>query len=155
MARQIRQKKLGLRTVLLVGVPIVLIGAAWKARDLQKPVTVKLTQKSIHSRLLFERMNAEASRHPYAREISVEWSQLWMEKSGLDISTSESLHWKRGDKTLFYAADSYGWVYSHVNFAGIHILSQAHLKNHPITLPTTVHAQLRARGWTLTEHYTP
>ena len=78
-----------------------------------------------------------------------------MEKSGLDLSISESLWWKRGDATLFYAADSYGWVYSHVDTEGINVLAQAQLQDTPIELPTSVHARLRARGWTLTEHYLP
>ena len=148
-------KKFPIRAVLAATIPFGLVGVAWKAREMQRPVEVKLGPQPFASRLLFERMDVEANKHPYAREIDVTWSQPWPKASGLELSNAQSLQWKRGEQTLFYSSQQYGWVYSHVERSGLEVLAKSHLPNDPIKLPASVHAQLRARGWTLTEQYLP
>lgn len=152
---EFEKKRLNWRVVLLTALPLVLAGVTWKLREELKPVMVKLGPQKIQSRVLFERMNVEAHTHHYARTIDVNWSQPWPKESGLDLFTSQNLTLDRSQHTLFYATDQYGWVYSQVEDSGLEVLAKAQLQNDPITLPASVHAQLRARGWTLTEHYLP
>ena len=143
------------RAVLLATIPVGLAGLAWKVRAETRPVEVKLGPQLIKSRVLFERINAEARHHPYASKINVSWSAPWLPQSGLDITMSQSLELDRSKHTLFYSTEQYGWVYNHVEDSGLDVLAKTHLDQDPITLPASVQAQLCARGWTLTEHYLP
>ena len=140
---------------ILVTISLALARGAWKMRAMQQPVEVKFGPQKIASRLLFERMNVEARQHPYARTIEVSWSQPWPKESGLDLHRSEGLQLNRATHSLSYTADSYGWTYSQVEDSGLTVLAKARLQNDPIKLPASVHTQLRARGWTLTEQYLP
>ncbi len=143
------------RVIFFVALPVMLLSVAWKVRESQKPVKVHLGDHKIASRLLFERINVEVKQHPYASKIEVSWARQWDKKSNLELFDYESLEWDRVQNRLSYTIDSYGWVYSQVETSGLDVLAQAHLQETPIELPASVYAQLRARGWTLTEHYLP
>ncbi|BCM89685.1 hypothetical protein IAD21_01532 [Abditibacteriota bacterium] len=140
---------------LLLLLPLVLAGGAWKVHQLQEPISVGYGPEDIQSRVLFERLGKEAVLHPYANKISIFWSKPWPKESGLDLYFNESLEWNRQQETLAYITEDYGWTYSHVERRGVMLLAKAHLAKNPITLPPALHSRLRRLGWTLTEHYLP
>jgi len=136
------------RRALLLAIPLILAGVAWKIHDLQKPISVSYGPEDIQSRVLFQRMAKEAKEHPYASNISVGWSRPWPKGSGLDISDSEVLNLNRGDGSLEYGILDSGWIYHHVELSGIELLAKAQLPMHPVSLSPSLDAQLRNRGWT-------
>ena len=143
------------KNTLFTLLPFALAGSAWQVHQWQKPIVVKLGPQFIASRVLFERMSNEARKHPYSRLIEIEWSRPWPKESGLNLSFSQGLQLDRSKHTLFYSTEQFGWVYTHAENSGLEVLAKAHLDQNPVTLPVAVHAQLRARGWTLTEHHLP
>lgn len=143
------------RRAFLCLIPVVLAAGTWKIHQLQEPVAVLYGTESIKAAILFARLDKEATLHPYARTITINWSQPWPKESGLQLSFSESVVWDQHQETLTYGASEYGWVYSHVERHGITLLAKANLPDHPITLPAALHWKLRGLGWTLTEHYLP
>ena len=165
------KSRLWLRRVLLLIVPLMLAGGAWKARQLQEPIHLPWDapplQKSRDGSFgpkpgkepTFEafvsRVVKAVHEHPYASSIEISQSIPWPKESGLDLFMHTGLKWNRSDGTLSYSVDNYGWVYSHVDVVGLDILTQSHLGENPVALPPPVDAKLRARGWVLSEHYLP
>ena len=166
-----RSPTLCLRCALLLIVPLVLAGSAWRVHQLQQPVVVVLQPKEIQYHEdgsfssktgevpsfeeLVARLITEARQHPYASSIGVGRTTPWPKEAGLDLHMSENLEWNRHDGTLSYTTDNYGWVYSHVETSGVDVLANSHLGETAVTLATKVENELRKHGWTLSEHYLP
>ncbi len=132
---------------LLLAIPVVLAGGAWKVHQLQEPILVGYVE-DIQSHVLFERMAKEAREHPFATTISVYHSDPWPQDGGFAPPYCESLDLNRRDGTLEYGMGDSGWTYGHVEISGLELLAQSRLSRYPTHLSTSLDAKLRQRGWT-------